>query len=60
MVKKKLCVNIYIVPIDIWLTYSITRDFKLWLLDDFVLEPSENFNSNVLKIDFVYSIDKQL
>jgi len=59
MVKKKL--YIYIVPIDIWLTYSvITRDFKLWLLDDFVLEPSENFNSNVLKIDFVYSIDKQL
>jgi len=28
-----------------------TRDFKVWLLGDFVLEPSENFNSIFLKID---------
>jgi len=30
----------------------ITRDFKVWLLGDFVLEPSENFNLIFLKTDF--------
>jgi len=36
---------------------GITRDFKVLLLDDFVFEPSENFNSIFLKIDFSDSID---
>jgi len=56
---KKL--NMYIFPIDMGFDLvcakfgGITRDL-VWLLDDFVLEPSENLN-NFSQIDFADSIN---